>query len=236
MNKNQYMRLSFIRLAVPLKLILASLLTGCAGPGFMDKGTYEAARPQPPMPIAVNYRSGSIYQSGSSLGLFEDFRARQIGDTLTVILSESTQAAKSSDTSIDKSNTSTITNPIFAGAARDINGDTLDFELGSERSFSGESGANQSNSLQGELTVTVAEVYANGNLYVQGEKWIKINQGNEYIRIRGIVRPADITPENTVASTRVADAWISYGGNGALAEANSGGWLARFFASPIFPF
>lgn len=211
-------------------------LTGCAGPGFSDKGSYESARPIPPMPVVTNPNKGSIYQVGSSLGLFEDFRARQVGDTLTVILSEATQAAKSSDTSIDKTNSSTITNPVFGGAARDLNGDTLQFELSSERSFEGESGANQSNSLSGELTVTVAEVYANGNLYVQGEKWIKINQGNEYIRLRGIVRPADITPENTVVSTRVADAWISYGGNGALAEANSGGWLARFFSSPLFPF
>lgn len=219
-----------------LIIIVASALTGCAGPGFMDKGSYESARPQPPMPVATNENTGSIFKSGSSLGLFEDFRARQVGDTLTVILSESTQAAKSSDTSIDKTNSSTITNPVFGGATRDINGDTLQFELSSERSFEGESGANQSNSLRGELTVTVAEVYANGNLYVQGEKWIKINQGNEYIRLRGIVRPADITPENTVVSTRVADAWISYGGNGALAEANTGGWLSRFFSSPLFPF
>lgn len=230
MNKNSQVRTCLLPAALSL------LITGCAGPGFMDEGAYNAVRPVPPMPVAATNTTGTIYQPGSSLGLFEDFRARQIGDTLTVILNESTQAAKSSDTSIDKSNTSSITNPILAGATRDINGDNLEFELSSERSFTGESGANQSNSLIGELTVTVAEVYANGNLYVQGEKWIKINQGNEYIRIRGIVRPADISPENTVQSTRVADAWISYGGNGALAEANNGGWLARFFASPIFPF
>jgi len=84
--------------------------------------------------------------------------------------------------------------------------------------------------------VTVVEVLANGNLVVQGEKWININQGEEYIRLRGIVRPSDISPDNTIASVRVANAQIQYSGDGSLADANEQGWLAKFFNSPWMPF
>ncbi|MEJ2592686.1 MAG: flagellar basal body L-ring protein FlgH, partial [Candidatus Thiodiazotropha sp.] len=94
----------------------------------------------------------------------------------------------------------------------------------------------QSNKLSGNITVTVVEVLPNRNLYVRGEKRIGINQGYEYVRLAGIVRPQDITPENTVESTRIADPTISYVGEGALADANSMGWLARFFNSVLFPF
>jgi flagellar L-ring protein precursor FlgH len=90
--------------------------------------------------------------------------------------------------------------------------------------------------LKGSITVTVAKIMPGGNLYVQGEKWIKINQGDEYIRVRGIIRPTDITRSNTVLSTQLADARISYGGTGTLAQSNSAGWLSRFFLSPLWPF
>ena len=76
----------------------------------------------------------------------------------------------------------------------------------------------------------------NGNLRIQGEKWIAINQGDEYVRLRGIVRPVDIGPSNTVLSTQVADAQISYRGKGAPADSNAMGWLARFFITPFWPF
>ncbi|MDE2220480.1 MAG: flagellar basal body L-ring protein FlgH, partial [Gammaproteobacteria bacterium] len=76
----------------------------------------------------------------------------------------------------------------------------------------------------------------NGNLLVRGQKWIAINQGREYVRIQGIVRPVDIRPDNTVPSTKVADATIAYGSQGALNDSNSKGWLARFFDSRWMPF
>ncbi|HKK03898.1 MAG TPA: flagellar basal body L-ring protein FlgH, partial [Gammaproteobacteria bacterium] len=103
-------------------------------------------------------------------------------------------------------------------------------------SFDGEGDAAQSNQLEGSITVTVSEVLPNGNLVIQGEKWVKINQGQEYIRLRGIVRPVDIGPDNTVLSTQVADAQLAYGGTGVVAQSNSPGWLTRFFNSPLWPF
>jgi flagellar L-ring protein precursor FlgH len=109
-------------------------------------------------------------------------------------------------------------------------------DLSSSHAFDGESASNQSNSLQGSITVTIAKVFPGGNLYIQGEKWIQINQGNEYIRLRGIIRPVDISTTNTIVSTKIADARISYGGTGATADVTKVGWLSRFFISPIWPF
>ena len=90
--------------------------------------------------------------------------------------------------------------------------------------------------MNGSITVTVAEVLPNGNMIVRGEKWLTLNQGEEYIQISGIVRPQDVRTDNTIFSTLVADARIAYSGKGMLANANSPGWLARFFNSPIWPF
>ena len=84
--------------------------------------------------------------------------------------------------------------------------------------------------------MTVAQRLSNGNLLVRGQKWIAINQGQEYVRIQGIVRPIDIDPDNSISSLKVADAMIAYGGKGALADANSPGLLARFFNLPFLPF
>ena len=94
----------------------------------------------------------------------------------------------------------------------------------------------QSNLLEGDITVTVVEVLPNGYLMVRGEKRIGINQGNEYIRLSGIVRPIDIDSTNTILSTRLADPTIIYVGDGVLADSNEMGWLSRFFVSGLFPF
>ncbi|MGD8525667.1 MAG: flagellar basal body L-ring protein FlgH, partial [Thioalkalispiraceae bacterium] len=105
-----------------------------------------------------------------------------------------------------------------------------------EREFAGEGSSTQSNSLTGRIGVTVVEVMSNGNMKVRGEKLLHLNQGDEFIRISGIVRQVDVRSDNTIPSTLVANAQISYGGNGALAEANSQGWLSRFFSSSWWPF
>jgi len=181
--------------------------------------------------------SGSIYMASQNVSLFEDTKARQVGDIVTVVLSEATDAAKNSDTSLDKSNSNVIDNPVWGAGSDGVGSDlSLGFDLSSESAFEGDSSSNQSNSLQGSITVTVAKVLPGGNLYVQGEKWIHINQGNEYIRLRGIIRRVDISSSNTILSTQVADARISYGGTGATAEVNMVGWLSRFFMSPLWPF
>ena len=96
--------------------------------------------------------------------------------------------------------------------------------------------ADQSNKLQGTITVMVSDVLPNGLLEVRGEKWMTLNRGEEFIRIRGYVRPEDVLPDNTIASTKVADVRITYSGNGELAQSNRQGWASRFFSSEWWPF
>lgn len=206
------------------------LLSGCASPDKVDP-KYEPIDAMEIVEIEPEDNMGSIYQQSRAVNFFEDVKARRVGDIVTILLAEQTDAAKSADTNLDKNSSTSIADPTVFGQTYDYGVD-----LNSEQGFNGQGKSNQSNSLSGSITVTVAKIMPGGNLYVQGEKWIKINQGDEYIRVRGIVRPIDITRTNTVLSTQVADARISYGGTGTIAQTNSAGWLSRFFMSPIWPF
>lgn len=226
-------------LLLVLMLLMVWALGGCTTQLEREQPQYAPVASVDPYPhLTPAVPNGAIYQaSGHQMVLFEDIRARQVGDILTVVLSEATDAAKSSDTSLDKDSATTITDPVLAGKLRGLGGGSnFGFDLKSNSAFDGESASAQRNSLNGSIAVTVAKVLPGGNLYIQGEKWIQINQGNEYIRLRGIVRPVDIAPDNTIQSTLVADARISYGGTGPTADVNRVGWLSRFFLSPVWPF
>jgi len=181
--------------------------------------------------------SGTIYNPAGSFDLFMDLRARAVGDILTIALVEKTDAQKEQSTSTAKKSKTDTGSPIIAGGPITYNGkEILNNSIAGDRAFDGKADSSQSNRLIGSITVSVAERLANGNLLVRGEKLININQGEEFIRLQGIVRPVDIGPDNTVASTKVADAKISYSAKGALADSNRQGWLSRFFNSPWFPF
>ena len=108
--------------------------------------------------------------------------------------------------------------------------------LESATEFSGGGDSDQSNSLSGTITAVVAKVLPNGLLLVQGEKWFQLNRGEEYVRVSGLIRPEDVSGDNTVSSLRLADARIAYSGTGELAQANTAGWLTRFFLGTVFPF
>jgi len=220
------------------------LLAGCQSLPERDP-EYAAVRPVALPPAQTN--TGSIYQAGYDVRLFEDSRARRVGDLLTISLTEATTASKDSATELSKSNTTNIANPTILGSTPQFNtpgilplannrNNNLGFGLSSSNDFSGDSSSSQSNSLRGSITVTVAEVLPNGYLVVRGEKVTSLNQGHEYVRISGIVRPVDIRPDNTILSTQVADAQITYTGSGATADTSKIGWLARFFISSLFPF
>ncbi|MCV6605288.1 MAG: flagellar basal body L-ring protein FlgH [Porticoccaceae bacterium] len=190
---------------------------------------YEYLAPAP--------QNGSIYQSGYERAFFEDIKAHRVGDTITVLLTEQTSAEKSSATSLDRTNSTTITGPTILGSTPGVNSRyNLGADLDSQHDFSGQGSSNQSNSLSGSVTVTVARVLPNGNLVIRGEKWIEINQGQEFVRIQGMVRPVDVSSDNVVLSTKVADARISYSGKGQMADTNRMGWLAKFFLGPLWPF
>jgi flagellar L-ring protein precursor FlgH len=219
-------------------------LGGCAS----APAPRDSYRPTlPPSYVEHEPTDGSIYQASRDVRLFEDVKARRIGDVITVVLQESTSASKSAKTSADKDQETSIESPTVLGATPTFNApgfipldsnrdNTLAAELNGTRAFAGEADASQSNNLSGSITVTVADVLPNGNLVVRGEKWLTLNQGEEYIQISGIVRPQDVSTNNTVLSTQIADARITYSGKGMLAETNQMGWLARFFNHPIWPF
>lgn len=175
--------------------------------------------------------SGAIFQVSRNYNLYGDTKALNVGDVLTVQLQESTRASKNAETSITKDQELSIPEPNIFGK----NNIGLSASANFERDFQGSAEADQSNSLAGSITVTVTEVLPNGVLRVRGEKWLSLTNGDEYIRMTGLVRPQDIQPDNTVASNRVADARFAYGGTGDFDQANQMGWLARFFNSEWWP-
>ncbi len=181
--------------------------------------------------------NGSIFQVGRSVRLFEDNKAFRIGDLLSITLSESTNASKSAATTTGKDDEISLSADTILGTLPTHNGDPfLTNALTAERGFSGSGDSEQSNSLDGEITVMVSDILPNGTLSIRGEKIIGLNQGTEYIRISGLVRPQDVSSDNVVFSQKLANARIFYGGGGAIAEANTKGWLSRMFDSPLFPF
>ncbi|EAQ98459.1 flagellar basal body L-ring protein FlgH [Congregibacter litoralis] len=227
------------KLRILLCVPLASLVA-CAGVESDSPPEYVKIEPieYPEVVVSTAPTTGSLYADNRSMFLFEDVRAHEIGDIVSVVLVESTSATKSADTDVSKDNSVSIVDPTIFGAPVTINNGryNLGTELSSSSAFESEGSSNQSNRLNGSIAVQVSRVLPNGNLEIQGEKWIKINQGDEYIRLRGIVRPEDLSPTNTIPSTLVADARISYGGTGILNESNTPGWLTRFFMSPLMPF
>ena len=185
--------------------------------------------PPPPPPPA----DGAIFKVNAGYApLYEGWRARSIGDPLTIVLVERTLATKSASSKLDSKGDVGI-NPPAVGPLSFVPPNSL--KLDSSRGFTGTGQTDQSNSLSGEVSVTVAAVYPNGTMLVQGGKRVTLNRGDEFVQIRGVVRTADIDADNRVLSTRVADAQIAYTGKGDVARASRQGWFGRFF-SVISPF
>ncbi|MGF1750667.1 MULTISPECIES: flagellar basal body L-ring protein FlgH [Vibrio] len=218
-------------------LITAMLLLGVTGCSVRQEFVPPEPDEQKYAPPVLNYdlpeaEGGSLYRHRYNLTLFQDRRAYRVGDMLTILLAEETQSSKKADTKFGKSSS------VNFGAAT-IGGKTLDetaVGLNGDRNFDGSAASSQGNSLEGAITVTVHEVLPNGVLRVSGEKWIRLNQGDEFIRVTGIVRIDDVDRYNQVFSHRIGDARITYSGRGALADSNSAGWLTQFFTSPWIPF
>jgi len=212
--------------------LAAALLVACTT-YLPPPGNFEATWPEElPREQPAN---GAIFQTGYDVPLFENVVAHRVGDTVTINLIESTAAQKSSSTSTSKNTTADLPAPLFGGAPLTIDGKEISASMGTGNTFEGSGDSSLSNKLQGNVTVTVAKRLANGNLVVRGQKWIEINQGREFVRIQGVIRPIDIQPDNSIPSYKVADATIAYGARGALADANRPGLLSRFFNSIFNP-
>lgn len=208
------------------------LLAGCASndpvaqPDDPHYAPVQPSRMEPPPATR-----GSLFQASHSQPLYGDRKAYRVGDVITIELEERTQSSNSSSTDMTRNTNVDIANPEIGGRSPI----DLSVAMNSNRGFSGDATADQSNSLQGAITATIHEVYPNGNLLVRGEKWLTLNQGSEYVRVSGIVRPEDIRPDNTISSMQMADSRLTYSGTGDLANNNRQGWLTRFFNSGWWP-
>ena len=233
--------LSFVSKFV-IAILSATALSGCST--YVSQLEGHAFEPVDPAVSLVGEKpsNGAIFRAGQS-GLFAtDQRARRVGDILTVTFNEIFAATKAQTAASSKADAFAVTLPtglpniVTGGFATDdsgVNGGGL--TAGTNRTFSGAGNAAQSNSFTGSLAVTVTRVFPNGNMEVAGQKEITLNNGNEYVRVKGIVRPEDISATNIVSSTRLADAQIRYTGSGHLADASKPGWLSQFMRA-ISPF
>ncbi len=213
-------------------------LSGCisAPPEREDHASYRPtyAISQPAQPVS----NGSLFQSAHNVALYTDRTASQVGDIITVRLEEATSSSKSAETTVSKNTGVEMAEPTVLGSlVRGVAANAgIATSLSSNNDFTGSGESDQSNSLRGTVSVVVAEVYPNGLLRVEGEKWLTLNQGEEFVRVSGLVRPEDVGFNNEVSSLQLADARIAYGGKGGLADSNRMGWLARFFLSPLLGF
>jgi flagellar L-ring protein precursor FlgH len=224
-------------LSKPLAIAAACLvLTACETPYMLPKVEVERSaarlRPQPvPVPPASN---GSIYQASQYRPLFEDHRARLVGDTLTVQIVEKVAASQKSTSSIDK--TGTIGGSVSAlPGVRATAFARAAVEGGSSNTFEGKGSTENTNDFSGVITSTVIDVLPNGHLVVSGEKQIGVNQNVDVLRFSGQVDPRAIQAGNTVQSVQIANVRIEHRGRGAQADVNGIGWLGRFFLN-VMPF
>ena len=218
-------------------VILFGLVTGCST--YTEQVVSQSFQPaEAPVILAKSTNmNGAIFQPGRS-GLFAtDQRARRIGDILTVSFNEIYAATKAQTAASSKTDAFGVTLP--TGLPNMLTGgfdkDPAGLNAGTTRSFAGSGNAVQSNSFSGLLSVTVIRVFDNGNMEVQGQKELTLNNGNEYVRVRGVVRSEDIAAGNIVSSDRLADAQIRYTGSGHLADSSQPGWLSQLMRT-ISPF
>jgi len=213
-------------------LMTLPLLSGCESQAMLvNKDDAAFAPPTAAAAPTPEGRAGGVFQAGYNWSLTADRRAYRVGDILTVILDESTQSSKQAKTNFDKSSSLDIAAPTIFGKTKD----KLESSADADRSFDGGASSQQQNSLHGSITVSVHQVLPNGVMEIRGEKWLTLNQGDEYIRLSGLVRADDVQNDNTVSSQRIGNARISYAGRGALSDANAAGWLTRLFNHPLFP-
>lgn len=209
------------------------LTVGCSTVPPTNVHQPMTARPSPRFESASG--NGAIYQATSSRPLFEDRRARFVGDTITVKITESTTASAKSNNKLDRagSNSGSISG-LTGVTGKALNG-LASYETASANAFSGKGEAANNNIFTGNMTVTVIDVMPNGNLLVSGEKQLAIGREQEFVRISGVVNPSFVDAFNTVESSRVADARIEYKSSGQVADGMVMGWLARFFLN-VMPF
>jgi flagellar L-ring protein precursor FlgH len=180
---------------------------------------------QPAATDRTRLATGGIYNSRVSESWFGRGRNYQVGDVITVLLSESTQAKRSQDSKLSRESSNDVIPKGLIASATKAPGNFAGLKLdGGKISNTGTGTANQLATLEGSVAVTVVEVLTNGNLVLRGEKQLALSEGSEVIQVAGTIRPEDVAPNNTVQSRRLANAQITYRGTGDLAAASRAGW------------
>lgn len=214
---------------------LASLLAaGCASPPpLQPSADFAPVLPEPKPPRAV---TGGIYHVEAGEDWFGRQRQYRVGDVITVILEESTQAARTQSTATSRDSSNNVFTPGLAGALRTRGGAFADLKLdGANIESTGRGTADQRATLSGSIAATVVEVLHNGNLVIRGEKQLALSEGSEIVQVAGVIRAGDVAPNGTVQSRRLANAQISYRGTGELASASKSGWGTRLLMN-VWPF
>ena len=207
-------------------ILSAACLTACNV--IPPKAMTHSPQFEPVYPIQkvqAPVATGAIYVGRQSDSWFGKGRNFQVGDVITVLLNESTQAARSQVGSISRNSTNDMLTPGLAVLGNKLGGvmKGTDFSK-ADISNKGTGTADQTASLNGSIAVAVVEVMPNGNLVLRGEKQLALTEGSEVIQVAGIIRPEDVAPNNTVQSRRLANAQIAYRGSGDLANATRAGW------------
>lgn len=220
-----------------LLMVVVVLVQGCAlvPPEPVVTGPLTAA--PPPMTTMAPEANGAIYQPTAygNYPLFEDRRPRNVGDIVTIVIQERTNAAKSVSTKSDRNGSAGLGLNVVPSILPPGIGPQQNFDMNGNNKSEGTGSSEAQNTFTGTLTTTVIGVLPNGNLQIAGDKQIAINRGSEYIRFSGVVDPRSISGDGTVPSTRVADARIEFRSKGRMDEVQEMGWLQRFFLN-IAPF
>ena len=211
----------------------AALLSACASKP-MPVRTADFSPVLPVQPMVKTVADGSIYSGGANDSLFGDRKAYRVGDIITIMLREKTMAEKSASNVTSRAAKNSMAT---TGVTGGLLGDNLPAAATIDNNISntGNGATSQTNTLGGDISATVVRVLTNGNLIIRGEKMISLNDGNEYIQISGMIRSEDVQPDNTVLSKRIANAEISYSGDGDYVDATKSGWGTKLFYK-IWPF
>jgi flagellar L-ring protein precursor FlgH len=214
-----------------LIIFIAAGMTACGTtPSSIVLQPTTTPRPQPAVVAAP--ANGAIFQAAAYRPMFEDRRARLVGDTLTIAINEKTSAEKKAGSSASKTGSVDVAAPgIFGLTASSTK--LLSASAQGSSKYEEKGGDSSSNNFTGQLTVTVMEVLPNGNLVVSGEKQVALDKGAEFIRFSGVVNPNTITAGNVVSSTQVADARAEYRTNRQIDTAEMMAMLTRFFLSVL---
>lgn len=235
-------------------LIVLSVFFGCGAiPTLKSDRNIKAMHEMPPQEVSLHTREvpldGSLWRESGQKGLFRDLRAREAGDLVTVNIAESSKASKKANTKTSRSSSvdAGISNVLgWEGKIKEVASlgnkkvrgalDTSSlFKASLENEFDGKGETNRDESMTASITARVTSVTPEGNLFIMGTREVRVNQENQIITLTGLIRPEDISPDNTILSSYIADARIAYSGSGSVSDKQRPGWLMRF-VDFVWPF